>query len=73
MRGLLERVVDYTVGLLSEKPPDSFKYTVLLRIVWMVLAWDLKHRRESVCVSIKSMSYLLGDLYVLSDNEHTLW
>lgn len=38
----------------------------------MVLAWDFKDRRESVSISIKPISYLLGNLRVLSDDKHSM-
>lgn len=48
--------------LLSKKASHSSQYTILLRVVGVVFAWDLQHSRESRGIGVNAMSDSVGDL-----------
>ena len=54
----------------SKQPPDPAQDTVLLWIVWVVLAGDLKYCRECVCEGIYLISYPLCNLAIASKSAN---
>lgn len=50
--------------LLSKKTSHSSQYTILLRIVGVVFAWDLQHGRESRGIGVNAMSDSVGDMLI---------
>lgn len=51
------------IKLFTKQSPDSSQHAVLLRVVWMVLRWNLEKRRECGGIGIDSLPYLIGDLF----------
>lgn len=51
------------LSLLSKQPSHPLEYTILFRVIWVVLARDLKNGRESLGVGIDAVPDTLCNLY----------
>jgi hypothetical protein len=59
-------------SLLSKQPPHPLQHTILLRIVRVVLTWDLEQGGKRCGVALHTVSYLLSDVLVDEQNRNIL-
>lgn len=52
--------------LLPKQPPHALQHAILLRVIRVILRWDLQQRREGSGVGLDTVSYPLGDLLRVS-------
>jgi hypothetical protein len=72
---MLDAAARYRPAVLSvsEQLPDPPQHAVLLWIVGMVLAGDLKHCRKRFLKLLDIFAYHLGNLYIMSCNLVVAW